>query len=474
VGKVTGFLEYTRELPQRRPAAERIKDWFEIYQPFPEENVRTQGARCMDCGVPFCHTGCPLTNLIPDWNDLVYRGQWREAVRQLHATNNFPEFTGRICPAPCEAACVLGISEPPVTIKQIERSIIDRAFEEGYIHPEPALSKTGKQVAVIGSGPAGLAAAQQLARAGHEVTVFEKADRIGGLLRYGIPNFKMEKHLIDRRLEQMRGEGVKFLTNAHVGGNVPAEGLRKQFDAILLAGGAEQPRNLKVPGRELNGIHFAMEFLPQQNKRNEGDHVPAEGAILATGKRVVIIGGGDTGADCLGTSHRQAAAHVTQFELLPKPPDERHASTPWPLWPMQLRTESSHEEGGVRQWSMATTGFTGDEHGNVKQLHGVRVGPAPKFEPQPGTEFTLDADLVLLAMGFLGPVRGGLIETLGVKLDQRSNVATDERHMTSVDGVFAAGDMRRGQSLVVWAIAEGRKAAKGIDAWLMGETKLPG
>ena len=474
MGKVTGFMEYTRELPQRRPAAERIKDWFEIYQPFPEANVRTQGARCMDCGVPFCHTGCPLTNLIPDWNDLVYRGQWREAVRQLHATNNFPEFTGRICPAPCEAACVLGISEPPVAIKQIERTIIDRAFEEGYIHPEPALSKTGKQVAVIGSGPAGLAAAQQLVRAGHEVTVFEKADRIGGLLRYGIPNFKMEKHLIDRRLEQMRGEGVKFLTNAHVGGNVPVEGLRKQFDAILLAGGAEQPRNLKVPGRELNGIHFAMEFLPQQNKRNEGDHVPAEGAILATGKRVVIIGGGDTGADCLGTSHRQGAAHVTQFELLPKPPDERHASTPWPLWPLQLRTESSHEEGGLRQWSMATTGFTGDEHGNVKQLHGVRVGPAPRFEPQPGTEFTLDADLVLLAMGFLGPVRGGLIETLGVKLDQRSNVSTDERHMTSVEGVFAAGDMRRGQSLVVWAIAEGRKAAKGIDTWLMGETKLPG
>ena len=472
MGKVTGFLEYTRELPQRRPPADRIKDWFEIYQPFPEDNVRTQGARCMDCGVPFCHTGCPLTNLIPDWNDLVYRGRWREAARQLHATNNFPEFTGRICPAPCESACVLGINEPPVTIKHIERTIIDRAFDEGFIHPEPALVQTGKRVAVIGSGPAGLAAAQQLARAGHDVTVFEKADRIGGLLRYGIPNFKMEKHLIDRRLEQLRGEGVKFQTNAHVGGNVPVEDLRKEFQAILLAGGAEQARDLKVPGRELNGIHFAMEFLPQQNKRCEGDAVPSEGAILATGKRVVIIGGGDTGADCLGTSHRQGALSVTQFELLPKPPDERSATTPWPLWPMQLRVESSHEEGGVRKWSVATTGFTGDGQGNVKQLHGIAVGGPPKFEALPGTEFTLDADLVLLAMGFLGPVRGGLIENLGVKLDQRGNVATDDRHMTSVDGVFAAGDMRRGQSLVVWAIAEGRKAAHGIDRWLMGDSKL--
>ena len=474
MGKVTGFLEYTRELPQRRDPVERIKDWFEIYQPFPEDKIRTQGARCMDCGVPFCHTGCPLTNLIPDWNDLVYRGRWRDAARQLHATNNFPEFTGRICPAPCEAACVLGINEPPVTIKNIERTIIDRAFEEGFIRPEPAVTKTGKRVAVIGSGPAGLAAAQQLARAGHDVTVFEKNDRIGGLLRYGIPNFKMEKHLIDRRLDQMRGEGVKFQTNAHIGANVAIDELRKTFDAVLLAGGAEQARDLRVPGRHLNGIHFAMEFLPQQNRRCEGDDVPAEGAILAGGKRVVIIGGGDTGADCLGTSHRQGAAHVTQFELLPKPPDERARSTPWPLWPMQLRVESSHEEGGIRDWSVATTGFTGDEHGNVRQLHAVRVGPPPTFTPQPGAEFTLDADLVLLAMGFLGPVRGGLIESLGVKLDQRGNVATGDRYMTSVDGVFAAGDMRRGQSLVVWAIAEGRKAAKGLDTWLMGESKLPG
>src|SRR5271157_655581 len=357
----TAFLTEPRESAPRRPVADRVRDWFEIYLPFPEQKLRSQATRCMDCGVPFCHNGCPLTNLIPDWNELVSRGRWREAVRQLHATNNFPEFTGRICPAPCEAACVLGINTPPVTIKQIERTIIDRAFAEGFIAPEPAAAKTGKRVAVIGSGPAGLAAAQQLARSGHDVTVFEKADRIGGLLRYGIPNFKMEKHLIDRRLEQMRAEGVRFQTNAHVGVDLEAAEMRRKFDAILLAGGAEQPRDLKAPGRELRGIHFAMEFLPQQNRRNEGDVVPEDGAILATGKRVVIIGGGDTGADCLGTSHRQGAMSVTQFELLPKPPDERARSTPWPLWPMQLRVESSHEEGGLRQWSVATTGFTGDE-----------------------------------------------------------------------------------------------------------------
>jgi len=473
MGKVTGFMEYTREVAERRPATERINDWFEIYLPFPEEKIRSQGARCMDCGVPFCHTGCPLTNIIPDWNDLVWRGRWKEAVRQLHATNNFPEFTGRICPAPCEAACVLGINEPPVTIKQIEKTIIDRAFAEGYIRPEPAPLRTGKRVAVVGSGPAGLAAAQQLARAGHEVTVFEKADRIGGLLRYGIPNFKMEKHLIDRRLEQMRAEGVKFQTGAHVGRNVPVEDLRKEFDAILLAGGAEQPRDLRVPGRELRGIHFAMEFLPQGNRRCEGDTVPESEAILATGKRVVIIGGGDTGADCLGTSHRQKAASIHQFELLPMPPAERSPQTPWPLWPMQLRVESSHEEGGQREWSVSTTRFTGDEHGNVRQLHAVQVGLPPAFAPQPGTEFTLDADLVLLAMGFTGPVKNGMIEQLGVALDARSNVVAGEDYMTSVPGVFAAGDMRRGQSLVVWAIAEGRKAARGIDQYLMGETALP-
>ncbi len=473
MGKVTGFLEHTRELPKRRPPAERIKDWFEIYQPFPEDSIVTQAGRCMDCGVPFCHTGCPLTNIIPDWNDLVYRGRWHEAIRQLHATNNFPEFTGRICPAPCEAACVLGISEPPVTIKQIEKTIVDRGFEEGFIKPEPAATHTGKRVAVIGSGPAGLAAAQQLARAGHDVTVFEKNDRIGGLLRYGIPNFKMEKHLIDRRIEQMRGEGVEFQTNAHVGGNVAVADLQDQFHAILLAGGAEHPRNLNVPGRELKGIHFAMEFLPQQNKRNEGDAVPEAGAILATGKRVVIIGGGDTGADCLGTSHRQGARSIAQFELLPKPPDTRSPATPWPMWPMQLRVESSHEEGGTRDWSVNTVKFTGDGHGNVKQLHAIRIGPPPAFEAQPGTEFTLDADLVLLAMGFTGPVKSGLIEQLGVDLDKRGNVATGAGYSSSVPGVFAAGDMRRGQSLVVWAIAEGRKAARAIDKFLMGATHLP-
>ena len=470
MGKVTGFLEYRREVAERRPPAERIRDWFEIYRPFPEETLRSQGARCMDCGVPFCHTGCPLNNIIPDWNDLVYRGRWREAIRQLHATNNFPEFTGRLCPAPCEAACVLGISEPPVTIKQIEKSIVDRAFQEGFIKPEPAEIRTGKRVAIVGSGPAGLAAAQQLARAGHGVTVFEKSGRIGGLLRYGIPSFKMEKSLIDRRLEQLRAEGVEFQTNAHVGANVRVEDLIQEFDALLLAGGAEQPRNLNVPGRELRGIHFAMEFLPQQNRRSEGDSAPEAEAILATGKRVVIIGGGDTGADCLGTCHRQGALSVTQFELLPKPPDERSPSTPWPLWPMQLRVESSHEEGGVRDWSVSTVKFSGDGDGRVRELHAVRVDA--QLSPILGTEFSIDADLVLLAMGFLGPVKNGPIAQLGVKLDARGNVATDERFMSSVPGVFAAGDMRRGQSLVVWAIAEGRRAARGIDLYLMGESGL--
>lgn len=470
MGKDTGFLEYARELPQRRPVTERINDWFEIYLHLPEDNIRAQGARCMDCGVPFCHTGCPLNNIIPDWNDLVYRGRWKEAIRVLHSTNNFPEFTGRICPAPCEAACVLGIIEPPVTIKQIEKTIVDRGFEEGWIRPEPPHARTGKRVAVVGSGPAGLAAAQQLARAGHWVTVFEKSNRIGGLLRYGIPNFKMEKHLIDRRLAQMSAEGVEFLPNSHVGQNVPVEDLRAEFDAILLCGGAEQPRDLPVPGRELKGIHFAMEYLPQQNKVCEGDVVPQQ--ILGTGKRVVIIGGGDTGADCLGTAHRQKPLSVHQFELMPMPPKERSPLTPWPMWPMQLRIEGAHEEGGIREWSVATTKFTGDQNGNVKQLHAIRVGPPPKFEPIPGTEFTMDADLVLLAMGFLGPVRNGMIEQLGVNLDPRGNVAADANYMSSVPGVFAAGDMRRGQSLVVWAIAEGRKAAAGVDRYLMGESKL--
>jgi len=466
MGKTTGFMEHARELPQRRPVTQRINDWFEIYQDFPEEKLRAQGARCMDCGVPFCHTGCPVNNIIPDWNDLVYRGRWKEAAQQLHATNNFPEFTGRICPAPCEAACVLGITAPAVTIKQIEKSIIERGFEEGWILPERPRHRTGKKVAVVGSGPAGLAAAQQLCRAGHAVTVYEKADRIGGLLRYGIPHFKLEKHIIDRRMEQMEAEGVQFVTGAHVGQSVPVEDLRREFDAIVLAGGSEQPRDLPVPGRNLRGIHYAMEFLPQQNRRCLGDEVEPGTEILATGKRVVIIGGGDTGADCLGTCHRQMARSVHQFEIMPMPPQERSPQTPWPLWPLQLRSEAAHEEGGIRDWSIATSQFTGDADGNVKQLHAVRVGPPPKFEPVPGTEFTLDVDLVLIAMGFLGPVRNGMIEQLGVALDGRGNVATDENSMSTVPGVFAAGDMRRGQSLVVWAIAEGRKTAEGVDRYL--------
>jgi len=469
MGKPTGFVEYGREHAQRRPVTQRVNDWFEIYVDFPEERLRKQGARCMDCGVPFCHTGCPVNNIIPDWNDLVYRGRWKEAVRQLHATNNFPEFTGRVCPAPCEAACVLGITAPPVTIKQIEKSIVERGFQEGWIRPQPPKVNTGKSVAIVGSGPAGLAAAQQLRRAGHGVTVYEKADRIGGLLRYGIPNFKMEKDIIDRRVEQMSAEGVHFVTNAHVGENVAVEKLKREFDAIVLAGGAEHPRDLKVPGRELKGIHFAMDYLPQQNRRCLGDTLDPAQDILATGKHVVIIGGGDTGADCLGTVHRQKALSVHQFEIMPMPPEERAPETPWPLWPSQLRTEGAHEEGGIRDWSIATVEFTGDENGEVKQLHAVRVGPPPKFDPIPGSEFTINADLVLIAMGFLGPVRNGMIEQLGVAFDPRGNVAADANYMTSVPGVFAAGDMRRGQSLVVWAIAEGRKAATCVDQYLRAE-----
>jgi glutamate synthase (NADPH/NADH) small chain len=470
MGKITGFMEYTRELPSRRPVSERINDWFEIYQPFPREKVSEQGARCMDCGVPFCHTGCPVNNIIPDWNDLVYRHRWKDAIRVLHSTNNFPEFTGRICPAPCEASCVLGINEPPVTIKAIEKSIVDYAWEQGWVAPEIPEQSTGKRIAVIGSGPAGMAAAQQLARAGHSVTLFEKWDRIGGLLRYGIPDFKMEKWLIDRRVEQMTAEGVKFVTNAHIGVNIPASDLQSEFDAILLTGGAEQPRDLIIPGRELKGIHFAMEFLPQQNRTIAGDRV--DGQILATGKRVIIIGGGDTGADCLGTSHRQRAASVHQFEIMPMPPADRAPSTPWPLWPLQLRQESSHEEGGIRDWSIATVSFSGDDHGNVSKLHAIRVGPPPTFEAMAGSEFSLDADLVLLAMGFTGPVKNGLLEQLGCNLDLRGNVATDHNYQTSVPNVFAAGDIRRGQSLVVWAISEGRKAARAIDVQLMGSSKL--
>jgi glutamate synthase (NADPH/NADH) small chain len=448
MGKVTGFLEIARETPSRRPTLERVNDWFEVYQDFSPVHVRDQAARCMDCGVPFCNSGCPLNNAIPDWNDLVYRDRWRDAVRFLHATNNFPEFTGRVCPAPCEAACVLGINEKPVSIKAIECAIVDRGFAEGWIRPERAPERTGKRIAVVGSGPAGLAAAQQLARAGHSVTVFEKSDRIGGLLRYGIPDFKMQKHLIDRRMEQMIAEGVTFEMKAHI---TSLDAVRRDFDAVLLATGAEQPRDLQVPGRELSGIHFAMDFLRQQNKRVAGDVVTDQ--ILATGKRVVIIGGGDTGADCLGTSHRHKASSVHQFEILAQPPAERADSTPWPMWPMQLRMESSHEEGGERHWAVQTTRFSGRDR--VEKLHYVRVGEHE--------ERSLDVDLVLLAMGFTGPVKRGLLEPLA--LDARGNIAATD-YQTSLPGVFTAGDARRGQSLVVWAIAEGRKAAAAADRYL--------
>ena len=466
--KPTGFLEYAREVPARRPVPERIHDWFEIYQPFPEEKVRIQGARCMDCGVPFCHTGCPVNNLIPDWNDLVTSGRWKESLRILHATNNFPEFTGRICPAPCEAACVLGINDPPVSIKLIEKSIVDRGFDEGWIVPEPPRIRSGKRVAIIGSGPAGLAAAQQLCRAGHWVSVFEKSDRLGGLLRYGIPNFKMEKHLIDRRLAQLSAEGVEFLTNQHIGANVDVQSLNRDFDAVLIAIGAESPRISNVPGSDLKGIHYAMEYLTQQNRVCESDTV--DNQITATGKRVAIIGGGDTGADCLGTAHRQHALSIHQLEYKDAPPNTRDPSTPWPLWPMQLRTESSHEEGGYREWAAMTLGFSGDEDGQVKHLHGIRVGPKPEQRHIPGTEFTLPVELVLMAAGFTGPSRN-VLNVLGVALDRRGNVAVDESYMSNVPGVFSAGDARRGQSLVVWAIAEGRKAAEGIDRYLTGNAK---
>ena len=473
MGKITGFLEYERESPARRPIFERVNDWFEVYREFPTENLQEQASRCMDCGVPFCHTGCPVNNLIPDWNDRVWKGRWREAARMLHSTNNFPEFTGRICPAPCEAACVLGINDNPVTIKLVEQNIIDRAFEEGWVLPEPPRRRTGKKVAIVGSGPAGLAAAQQLNRAGHLVTVFEKEDRLGGLLRYGIPDFKMEKSAVDRRLEQLRAEGIEFRTNFKIGTQMSGEELQRSFDAVLLAMGAEQPRDLPIPGRELNGIHYAMDYLTQQNRRGAGDRVPSAEEISAAGKRVVIIGGGDTGADCLGTAHRQKAESVHQLQIHPMPPEDRHPTTPWPLWPLQLRVEAAHEEGGYREWSVLTTHFSGDEEGNVKKLHCVRVGPKPALERVPDSEFYLDADLVLVAIGFSGPVRQGLLEQLPLELDARGNVRTDAKFMTSVPGIFSAGDARRGQSLVVWAIAEGRKAAHHIDHFLMGSSQLP-
>ena len=473
MGKITGFLEYPREAPMRRPVAERVNDWFEVYQDFPREALRHQAGRCMDCGLPFCHTGCPVNNLIPDWNDLVWRGRWQDAARALHATNNFPEFTGRICPAPCEAACVLGINDKPVTIKAVEQNIIDRAFLEGWVSAEPPRARTGKKVAIIGSGPAGLAAAQQLNRAGHSVVVFEKEDRVGGLLRYGIPDFKMEKHIIDRRLDQLRVEGIEFRTKVSIGADITGDELLRGYDTVMLGVGAEQPRDVAIPGRELKGIHYAMDYLTQQNKRGAGDRFTSGEEITAQGKRVIIIGGGDTGADCLGTAHRQRAASVHQLQINGMPPEERHESTPWPLWPFQLRVEAAHEEGGFREWSVLTTHFSGDENGNVKKLHCVRVGPKPALERVPGSELYLDADLVLIAIGFSGPVRGKLLEQLPFQFDTRGNVQTDENFMTSVPGVFSAGDARRGQSLVVWAIAEGRKAAHHMDKFLMGSSQLP-
>jgi len=477
VGKATGFLEIQRKKWPTRPIAERLRDWKEVYLPFPHEDLRKQGARCMDCGVPFCHQGCPLGNLIPDWNDLVYKDRWRDAIERLHATNNFPEFTGRLCPAPCEGSCVLGINDDAVTIKAIEVAIIDQAFEQGWVHPEAPAVRTGKKVAVVGSGPAGLAAAQQLNRAGHSVIVFERADRVGGLLRYGIPEFKMEKRHLDRRLALMEKEGIVFQTNAHVGVDVPVGDLRRDFDAIVLAGGACAPRDLPIPGRELGGIYFAMDYLTLSNKRCEGDTIADEQFISAAGKRVVIIGGGDTGADCLGTVHRQGAVSVHQFELLPRPPDTRAPDNPWPQWPNIFRVSSAHEEGGERVYSVSTQRFLG-EGGRVKKLDAitvkmVREGGRVEFKPVAGSEFALDADLVLLAMGFVGPEKPGMLSQLGVALTDRGNVARDANWMTSVPGVFTCGDMQRGQSLIVWAIAEGRSCARGIDAYLMGRSDLP-
>ena len=477
MGKPTGFMETGRELPHKRPIVERVKDWKEYQLPLEPDHLKNQASRCMDCGIPFCHMGCPLGNIIPDWNDLVYRDRWQEAIERLHATNNFPEFTGRLWPAPCENSCTLNLDvySQPVTIKQIEVSIIDHAWKEGWVKPLPPHKLTGKKVAVVGSGPAGLACAQQLARVGHKVTVFERADRIGGLLRYGIPEFKMEKRHVDRRMEQMKVEGVEFKTNANIGHNVPVEDLKKNFDAIVLCGGATQARNLPIAGRELKGVYYAMEYLPQSNKVQEGDKV--ESQIHAKDKHVVILGGGDTGADCIGTAHRQGAKSVTSLELLPKPPATRAGNNPWPEWARILRVAPAHEEGGEILYSGSTKQFLG-ENGILKKLQIIKVewipqpaGP-PKLQEIEGSEFEIPADLVFLAMGFTGPEKNPLFEKLGIELDQRSNVKADANKMTNVPGVFVAGDMTRGQSLIVWAIAEGRTAAKGVDQWLMGETTL--
>jgi glutamate synthase (NADPH/NADH) small chain len=472
VGKVTGFLEFERQDPSKRPAGERVHDYREFELPVVQDELVKQGARCMDCGIPFCNTGCPLGNLIPDWNDHVYRTDPQRAIEALHATNNFPEFTGRVCPAPCEAACVLGINDDPVSIKLIERSIADRAFADGLVKPQPPRQRTGKKVAVVGSGPAGMAAAQQLNRAGHSVTLFERDDRIGGLLTYGIPDFKMEKSLVERRVQQMTAEGVVFRTSVDIGRTITADQLRADFDAVVLCIGSRKPRDLEVPGRELSGIHFAMDFLTQQNRRVAGDVVPDEVAILATGKNVVVIGGGDTGSDCIGTSHRQGAKSVTSFEIMPRPPEERASSTPWPLWPLKMRTSSSHEEGGSRDWSVSTERVSG-ENGKITKLHCVKVEfKAGKFERVAGSEFEIPADLVLLAMGFVHPEHPGIVEGLGLTINGRGNIQVDGNFATNQKGVFAAGDCQRGQSLIVWAIAEGRKAARAADIYLMGKSEL--
>ncbi len=506
MGKTTGFMEHGRELPRRRPVPVRLRDWREVYEPFPEESTKVQGARCMDCGIPFCHDGCPLGNLIPEWNDLVYRDDWPEAMERLHATNNFPEFTGRLCPAPCEASCVLGINEDPVTIERIEYEIVERAWAEGWVTPEQPTVRTGKSVAVVGSGPAGLAAAQQLVRAGHLVTVFERAEKPGGLLRYGIPEFKMEKAVLDRRLAQLEAEGVTFVCSTSVGGAAegsvaPADGViepgeergqgtacapdvrvrtaaevRADFDAVVLAAGATLPRDLPVPGRELDGVHYALEYLKPANLVQEG--ALASSPITAAGKRVVIIGGGDTGADCLGTAHRQGAASVHQFEIMPEPPSDRLADNPWPVWPLILRSSAAHEEGGERLFSVTTTEFVDDGSGAVCALRGHTVemrteNGRPVFEVVPGTEFELECELVLLAMGFLGTERRNAVDELGVEVGPRGSVAADGEWATNVEGVFVCGDQTRGQSLIVWAIAEGRSCAAAVDRWLMGTTSLP-
>ena len=478
MGKPTGFMDSGRQPPERRPVAERRGDYQELYLDWPESAAREQGSRCMDCAVPFCHMGCPLGNVIPEFNHHVYQGEWKRALHVLLSTNNFPEFTGRICPAPCEASCVLSINTDPVTIEYIEKEISDRGYKEGWITPQPPEHRTGKRVAVVGSGPAGLAAAQQINRAGHWVTVLERADYIGGLLMLGIPDFKLDKHVVNRRVQLMADEGVEFRTGVNVGVDYPVKDLLEEYDAVCLTGGSTHARDLPVPGRELDGIHLAMDYLPQQNKLLAGEEIDPTSHISAEGKRVVILGGGDTGADCLGTAHRQGAEVVYQFELLPEPPDERPANNPWPQWPMILRSSAAHEEGGIRDYNVLTKSFSGGD-GQVKKLHAVRVewtaGEDGRFNMNevPGSEMEVETDLVLLAMGFLHPEHEGMLTDLGVELDPRGNVKVDENKMTNIPGVFAGGDMARGQSLVVWAIAEGREVARGVDQYLVGSSKLP-